>query len=698
MTRDSLEPLFSPRAVAVIGASASPGKLGTAMAGSLRSFSGPVLLVNERRADPAAGIFASVAEAAAAAGVRPDLAVFCVPAPAVAPALREAATAGVRAAVVCAANFAEAGGDGRGHQAELAAAVADTGVRLLGPNTSGFVAPASGLVASFVPAAGQIPAGPVSLVAQSGGMLHALAFLLTGAGPGLHLGVGIGNGIDVSAADVLDHLATTGVPGPVGVHVEGLADGRALVAAVARLTPLVPVVALVVGQADVGDFARSHTGNLTPAWRTARAALRQAGAVLVDDERQMTDALLALTAGRLPASAQPGVGLVTGQAGPAVLLADRLRAAGVALPALAEPTRQRLATLLPPVTYQANPVDTGRPSDDFGPVIAAVAADPAVDVVAAYALVEPSAFDLEAAVLAGQAAGGVPLLLGTGGLPDEVTAIRAALSRSRVATYDGVAGVANGLRALVDDARGRHAAAGYDPPERTVFPELFPLPVGEDEGKNLLGSLGITTPARRACSSRQEAQAALAALRPPLAVKMLEPVVAHKARVGGVRLGIWDDEGMAAALDALDEAGARRYLVEEMAGPGCDLIVGVRRDHAFGPVVLVGLGGDAAEALDVAAVRLAPLSTAEAARMLDELPLPDVAVHRADLIEVVTGLAALIDGVAGLGELEINPLRATAGGLVALDVVVNPTPAPAVDEVVLPVMAAPPTPLPTGGH
>ena len=128
-----------------------------------------------------------------------------------------------------------------------------------------------------------------------------MAFLLAGAGLGLHLGVGIGNGLDVTAADVLDHLAAgpatrravrspkiAGVGGPRarGLHVEGVTDGRRLVEAVERLTEHVPVVALVVGRNDVGDLARSHTGALTPAWRTARAALRAAGAVLVDDERE----------------------------------------------------------------------------------------------------------------------------------------------------------------------------------------------------------------------------------------------------------------------------------------------------------------------------------------------------------------------------------------------------------------------------
>jgi len=232
-------------------------------------------------------------------------------------ALAEAAGAGARAALVCAGGFAEAGGPGLRYQADVAAVVTATGVRLLGPNTSGFLAPGADLVASFVPGAGSIPAGGISVVAGSGGVFHAIAFLMGAAGLGLHLGVGIGNGLDVTAADVLDHLAAEAGPlGPVALHVEGVTDGRRLVEAVERLTERVPVVALVVGRTDVGDLARSHTGALTPPWRTARAALRAAGAVLVDDERELVDAVVALEKGRLPAASRPGVGLVTGRRGP----------------------------------------------------------------------------------------------------------------------------------------------------------------------------------------------------------------------------------------------------------------------------------------------------------------------------------------------------------------------------------------------
>src|SRR4029077_11693227 len=143
----------------------------------------------------------------------------------------------------------------------------------------------------------------------------------------------------------------------VALHVESVPDGPALVGAVRYLAERKPVAALVVGRCDVGDFARSHTGALATSWRTTRAALRQAGAVVVDDERDLVDAVTALSALRLPpgASRTPAVGVVPAQAGPGLLPVDGLRARGVAVPPLAAPTRRRLAALLPPLTFQANP-------------------------------------------------------------------------------------------------------------------------------------------------------------------------------------------------------------------------------------------------------------------------------------------------------------------------------------------------------
>ena len=183
---------------------------------------------------------------------------LCVPASASARALTEAARGGARAALVCSGGYAEAGIAGAAFQRDLAAAAAEAGVALLGPNTSGFLVPARRLHASFVPGAASVPAGPVAVVAASGGVNHALAYLLAEAGLGVSLAVGLGNAVDVSTPDVLRYLADDEPTRAVALHVESVPDGPALVSAVRHLTARKPVAALVVGRSDV-PTSRSRT-------------------------------------------------------------------------------------------------------------------------------------------------------------------------------------------------------------------------------------------------------------------------------------------------------------------------------------------------------------------------------------------------------------------------------------------------------
>lgn len=673
--RTGLDALFAPRAVAVLGASTVAAKLGAVMARSLAAFPGAVLAV-ARTADPARGVHPTLADAVAATGAPVDLVVSCVPAPATPAALREAAAAGARAALVCAGGFAEVGGDGERLQEELADVVRQTGLRLLGPNTSGFLVPHLSLTATFVPGAAEVPAGRIAVVAASGGVNHALAFALAGEHAGVRLAVGLGNSVDVTSADVLDHLAEDAEVGAVALHVESVPDGARLVAAVERLSDRVPVVALVVGRSDVGDFARSHTGALATSWRTTRAALRQAGAVLVDDERDLVDAVRAMSVARLRPSPSPGIGLVTGQAGPGLLLADSLRTAGVQVPELAAATVGRVGALLPPLTYQRNPVDTGRPDQRTLPqVVQAVASDPAVDAVGLYALLEPDAFDLRAAL---PATPGVPLIVMTGGAPAQAHQALAGLAADGVAAYATPAAGGAALRALVEDARTawrRADGAVPAPPSAAVAHSL-----DEDQSKTLLAAHGLPSMPRRACEGRAAAHAALRELGGPLAVKLLDAAVLHKTEVGGVHLGVRTAEDLDTALDALEGAGARRFLVEQMAPSGPELLLGARRDPVFGPVVVLGLGGTTAEALADVAVRLAPLSRRQADGMLEDLAGRAVvegfrgaaAVSRSALVEAVVAVAGVLVANPALHEVEVNPLRVLPDGTVsALDAVVR---------------------------
>lgn len=669
----SLTPLFEPAGVVVVGASSIPGKLGAVMAQSLATYPAPVVLVNSR--NPEGNTHATIAEAVAATHTDIDLAILCVPAGATAEALRESAANGVKAALVCAGGFAEAGERGLEFERQVVAAVRDTGIRLLGPNTSGFFVPHRSLRASFVPGVADLTPGSVAVVAASGGVNHVLAFHLQKTGVGVSLAVGIGAGNDITAPDVLDYLITDEQTKAVVLHLETIKDGPALLDAVRRLSAHKPVIALVVGRNDVSEFARSHTGALATSWRTARAVLKQAGAVIADDENQLVDAATALAGQRLTPAANPGVGLITGQAGPGLLIADALHSAGVAMPRLSNESQAVIGTLLPPLTFQANPIDTGRPGSGYEKIIAVVASDPSIDIVAVYGLTEP-VIDLPESVAESGIAVSMPVLIGIDGSDNEVERTRKSAQKLGLALISGPTSLARGITALVDDSRAQFQRQQA----LSTKPSWPPIegPWDEIRSKELLGALGIETPLRRRCTGRAAAHRALAELGGPVAVKLVDAEVLHKTEIGGVHLGVDSPQSLDRALDALDAVGAHEYLVEAMAATGVDLVVGARRDPVFGPILLLGLGGTAAEVLADIAIRSVPLTQRAAETMPDDLQARDLlygfragpVLDTAQLARVLIDIGGALLSNSEITEIEINPLRLTSAGLVALDAVV----------------------------
>lgn len=679
MTGGALERLFEPRSIAVVGASADPAKAGYHALAALSDFGGAIFAVNPRAgAIQGRDAYASLREV----GARLDLAALAVPAEMVPAVLEDCAAAGVEAAVIFAGGFAESGQAGAALQARVAAIGREAGIRILGPNTSGFVNPGHRLCATFLPSAAALRPGGLAIVAQSGGVNLALAFAAHNRGVGIRLGVGLGNASDVDFADVLDYLAADEGTRAIALHVEGVADYRRLVAAIARAAERVPVIALRVGRADVADPAASHTGKLTGDWALTGAALRQAGAVVVETSGELIDAARALLAARLQPGRRPGVAVVTGQAGPALLAVDLLRAGGASVPELAAATVERLDELIPAGTYRRNPVDTGRPGSSFGAVIETACSDPGIAVALVYALQEPGALDL-AAVREARRSSQTPLVFATAGPAAEVALATVELEAAGVPVYESPEAGARAVLALVADARAaeRRRAAGAATPRspRDSTPPLGPAPLDERAAKEVLAAIGIRVPQGRACASRDEARAAYRALGPPVVVKLLDAAVTHKTEVGGVHVGIADADALEAALGALEASGASRFLVEEQVERGVELIVGAVRRPRFGPSVLVGIGGSTAEAVGDVAVRLSPVTPADAEEMLAELHgaalldgyrgLPPVS--RGELAAIVCAIGGLLVDHPEIAEIEVNPLRATAVGLVALDALIT---------------------------
>ncbi len=658
--------LFRPTSIAIVGASTSFEKAGSQLVHALREFKGDVYPINPTAAEiqglKAYPNLASLPRS-------PDLVAMAVPASVTPAVMREAAAARAGGALIIGGGFAEIGEQGATLQARMLTEAHAGGVRLLGPNTSGFFDPARGCYATFAPGTETIGAGSVAIIAQSGGVNLTLSFLLARAGAGVSMAVGLGNAADVNASDVLDFLLEDEATRVIGLHLEGVMDGRLLYDTLRRVTPVKPVVVLTVGRADSGEFAQSHTGALLGGFELKVSALRQAGAVVVGTTEALVDACAALSVVRLAPHPNPGVALITGQAGPGLLIVDNLRAAGVSLPALGEAAFGKVSKLLPPLTFMKNPVDTGRPSPQFGAVLDAVMADPGIDLACVSALNEPDVLDVPTVLGAAAARTSKPFLycgMGAVGLFEQVLA---ATRAQGVPAYGSPERLVGAVTALVEDARLR-ARPAPSAANTAPLPAGFAVPRGaldEVEAKVLLESVGLRAPLRRVCNSRAEALVALAAHGGPMVVKVVDRAILHKTEVGGVHVNVRTPQELELALDRIDAiAGpARPYLLEEMAPSGLELIIGAVRDRSFGPVVLVGLGGTLAEAVKDVSRRVAPLTSADAEEMLGELrghALLDgwrgaPAVSRTAIVEAMLALSAIIMANPAVTEVEINPFR-----------------------------------------
>ncbi len=670
--------LFRPTSVAIVGASTSFEKAGSQLVHALRGFSGDVYPINPTAAEiQGHKSYPNLA----ALPKSPDLVAIAVPASATPAVMREAAAAKAGGALVIGGGFAEAGAAGIALQADTLQAARDGGVRLLGPNTSGFFNPARGCYATFAPGTETIAAGSVAIIAQSGGVNLTLAFLVGRTGAGISMAVGLGNAADVSAADALDFLVSDDATRVIGLHLEGVMDGRRLYDALRRTTRVKPVVVLTVGRADSGDFAKSHTGALLGGYELKIAALRQAGAVIVNSTEALADACAALCMARLPPKAEPGVALMTAQAGPGLLIVDNLRAAGVELPPLSDPTFAKVSKLLPPITFMRNPVDTGRPSPQFAAVLHAVTEDPSIDLLCVSALNEPDVLDVPAVLGQAVTTSRKPILycgMGAAGLFDNV--LTAARARG-IPAYGSPERLVVAVTALVDDAKLQfRSARTASAEERAVNVRVPREGLDEVGAKILLETLGLRCATRYVCENRAAARTAFDAHQGPLVVKVIDKDILHKTEVGGVHVNVRTAAQLEAALDRIDAipGPARSYLLEDMAPSGLELIVGAVRDPSFGPVVLVGLGGTVAEALKDVSRRLAPITAGDADEMLDELRGHELldgwrgqpAVSRQSIIEAMLAVSAMVLTCESVTEIEINPFRVYADRGLVLDALI----------------------------
>lgn len=689
----SIARLLSPRSIAVVGASRRPDAIGRAVLRNLLAggFAGPVYPVN-RAAISIEGLDAYPTVLAIPGAV--DLAVVAVPVGAVEAVVRECAEKGLRGLILISSGFAELGE--RDAQAELVLIARRNGMRVVGPNCVGVVNtnPTVSMNATFVPVA---PVrGRVGFASQSGGIGIELLARARSLGLGVSTFVSLGNKADVSGNDLLQYWEQDPDTDVILLYLESFGNPRKFARLARRIARTKPIVALKSGRTPAGArAAASHTAALANPDVAVDELFRQAGVIRVDTLEQLFDTANLLAHQPLPAGRR--VAIVSNGGGPGILAADACIAAGLEVPELSDELQSALRALAPRGAGVRNPVDlvasTG--AAVYEHAMLAVLASGEVDallVIHVSVLVSrpqeieeavvraASSFDTTptaACFLGGERAPG-PLRGDDAGRPVPAfsfpeSAVDALARAAQLAEWRRAPVVTtpvfddldtDGARNIVRDWLAREPAGGW---------------LDAVSASRLLASYGVHVVTTRRAETADEAADAAGAIGYPVVLKTAVPQVVHKTDVGGVRLGLDSGDEVREAFDAMQATLGDRMggaLLQPMSAPGIELIVGVTHDPLFGPLVLFGMGGFAAELMRDTTLRIVPMTVLDAHQMVRSLrssPLlfgyrNAAEVDVAAIEEVLLRIAQFAEEIPELAELDCNPVIASGTGALVLDV------------------------------
>src|SRR6266542_1856465 len=688
---NALRRVLYPRSVAIIGASRKPGSVGDAIVRNLLEcgFRGPIYAINPSATD-VRGL--KCVRSLGDVPSQVDLAIVALPAAAVVGVAEECGRKGVRSLVVLSAGFAEIGEEGQQRQRELLQVCRTYGMRLIGPNCIGVINadPAAPLNATFGPL--MPPAGHIGLATQSGALGLAAIDFASARGLGFSSVVSMGNKADISGNDLLGYWHSDPRTDVILLYLESFGNPRKF----ARLARSVgrdkPIVALKSGRSAVGARATSsHTGALLAASDvTVDALFRQSGVIRTDSLDEMLDVAQLLAHQPLPKGRR--VAIVTNVGGPAVMCADACEAQGLEVPALSAATQAALRALLPAEASVLNPVDmlAAATAEQFGAAVQIVAADPDVDAVISIFL-PPLATRAEAvARCISQAVAEKPVLavfMSAHGLP--------VFEAGQVPVYALPEPAAKALAHAAQYEEWRSASLGenlprFAEPRRAEAGQLLADVIRRGGGwlsasevQRLLSCYGVPLIEQRVASTPAEAGYAALALRGgKVALKAIAPGLVHKSDVGGVRIGLGGADEVKDAAEAMalrvEHATGHTptgFVIQRMAPPGVEMLIGVVYDRQFGPTIACGTGGTVVELLKDVSVRLAPLTRADARSMVHELrsfPLldgfrgaPRLAVSA--LEDVLLRISTLAEDHPEVAELDCNPAIVTQDGAVVVD-------------------------------
>jgi acetyltransferase len=676
----SLTPFFDAKGVAILGASTNPKKLSYGILENLVSYGykGEVYPVNPNATEILGRkAYASIADV-------PDpveLAVVVLPVTVIMETMREIGERGIKAVVIITGGFRELGEEGAKVELAVKELAQSYGMRVVGPNCVGTIDVRTGLDSTFIKGLPQ--AGPIAFISQSGAICGGVIDLIINSRIGFSHFASLGNEMDVTETDMLELFEEDEHVKVIAMYVEGIQDGPRFMEVARRVSQKKPIVFLKAGKNDAGAKAvSSHTGSLAGSYAAYQAALEQAGVIEVETISQLFNVALALGTQPLPAGKR--VAITTNAGGAAALAADSLAFNGFELAKISPEIQATLRTKLNPSAQVSNPVDMlGSVSpEDYLWSLGNLDADEGVDVLLPI-LVPQSLVDT-----LGVAKSWVEIGKKTN--KTLLTCLMGERSTLESEQYLNMAGVP--VYAYPDEA-GR-VLRGMEQYKQLLGKPLFkPVEVmnidhnkmaaglalvdgaravGEYETRIMLEAYGIQNVPGDIASDLEEAVKIAEEVGYPVVMKIVSEDILHKSDSGGISLNIKNTEELRVEYDAMmarithnePQARIRGVMVEKMAPKGLEVIVGMRRDPTFGPLMMFGLGGTMVELLKDISFKIAPLSDGDIEEMIDSTLAGKLlkgyrgsAKADVDVVkETIARLSQLSLENPEISEIEINPL------------------------------------------
>lgn len=692
---NSLDPIFRPESIAVIGASRNPGTIGHQIVDNLvrHGFTGVIYPVNPRaRAIHSFPAYPSVSHIPGPV----DLGVVVVPKELVLPVVAECGEKGVRGVVVISAGFKEVGGAGIQLEEDLVEVVHRYGMRLVGPNCMGIMNTAADVSMNATFAPSMPPRGATSFMSQSGAMGVTILDYAAEYGVGINQFISVGNKPDVSGNDLIEYWEDDPGTRVILMYLESFGNPRHFTAIARRVSRKKPIAVVKSGRSRAGALAASsHTGALAGADLAIDALLAQCGVLRANSIEELFDMAMALE--NLPLPGGKRVAIVTNAGGPGIIIADACEYLGLEVVELSQETQARLREVFPAEASVRNPVDmiASANAESYEIALRMVLDDPKVDAAIA-AFVPPLGIrqtDVAASIVsAAESRADKPVLavlMGREGLPQG----RAELKEAGIPGYIFPESAARALSAMYRFAQWK------DRPDQE--PETFRVDARSVEGildrvqeagrtqlteveaLKVFQAYGIPTVPHRVAHSEEAALRAAAEMGFPLVMKVLSPDVVHKSDVGGVRVNLRSPEDVIQAYHSIirsvraSHPGARMegVLVERYLEGGREVIVGMSTDPSFGPVLMFGLGGVYVEALKDVSFRVQPVTRFDAEEMIRSIrSFPLLEGVRGEegsdlgtLAQVIQRISQLVGDHDRIVELDINPFLALSESGVAVD-------------------------------